>query len=33
MFPKPSKYEIINWIDGIYFIETVLNENKIINFK
>ena len=33
MFPKPTKYEKINRIDGIYFIETVLNENKIIKFK
>lgn len=33
MFPKPTKYEKNNRIDGIYFIETALNEDIIINFK
>ena len=33
IFPKSSKYEKINRIDLIYFIETALNEDKIINFK
>ena len=33
IFPKPTKYEKINRIDGIYFIEILLNENKIIKFK
>jgi len=33
MFPKPTKYEKINRIDGIYFIETALKKDKIINYK
>ena len=33
LFPEPTKYEKINRINGIYMIETALNENKIINFK
>ena len=33
IFPKPTKYEKINRIDGIYFFETAINESKIIKLK